>query len=637
MRLSGAAPAKTIRLIAPVEIKGQVTLPQGGAAGNVLVLARRINAVEAASKSEYAVPGIDQLIAQTRSNANGKYVLSGLRPGNYWVWVYPEKRLTRDFVGQTFQQTFLAPSNTQNFALWRGALVQGVVLSQTNKQPVRGQTMWLFDSQENNQYTITDARGFFKFRTLGGKQRLRVHANGENSPPPGFILPAKSQFDFEIQNGQKREFKIELPGAPVIKPTTGTVVGPDGKPVANARVIYQNIGTRGGFGRGGFGPRLTRAGADGRFVLPGKDGGPVQLFASSGEFSTAHSTIALSGEDVKLLLKANVWASVEGRVVDERKQPVAGAVVRLDPLVGYMGMTGESVTSDDKGNFRFARLQPGAGAWVDVTKRGFLRAIKIIDNLNVGKKYRLDVRVESTPANLTGIVFNTDGTPASGFQVRADGVGANTRTRADGRFFLAGVRNGAVSVCVYPPNSNQGWEPVLARGGDKHLVIRLNQVKRQLRDFSRPVRPQPNFDSLVGTFAPEIQSVYWANGKAAPLASLHGEVVLLTFDNFDPDKASMVSDVARSPGNRIRVVGVQFNFPHSPLSPHFKRRMDNVGSRMPFPIALDAPPSTPHTLGGQTFALYKNATFVVIGLDGRIVYAGGELLRAIALAATASQ
>lgn len=613
--------SKTIRLQNVANLKGRISFPDARGAGNVLIMARRINAAEQGGARGGE---IDQLIAQTRSNGSGQYVLHGLRPGKYWLWIYPEKRLTRDWAGSTLQKTFAPGANTQSFTLSRGAIIEGTVLSQQTKKPVKGQTLGLFDSQNSYQYAITDARGYFRFRALGGKQHLWVHANGINSPPPGFGLPLKSEFNFSVENGEKRRFAIELPGKLVVKPVTGQVLDPDGKPASGATVLYGIVTSRGSQ------LQSAQSNGEGRFSIPLKwSAHPLQLFAESGELATPHSTIVVGGSDVKLRLAVDVWASIEGRVMDENEAPIAGAALRL---FSSGGLHDQKTMSDENGNFRLARLQPGTSVGVEVIKNGFPLGFEIVSSaqLKVGATHRLEFSLRLASKTLAGVVLNEDGTPARGFQIWADGQNRSLLTQNDGRFFLPQVLAGPIWVRVSSPQGSSGWQPFPARGGDRNVAIRLNRTKRDVSLSLPKNRVLPA--SLIGKSAPAIRAAKWGN-RAAPLSGLRGKVVVLAFDAFNFNQ-NQISDFAQSFAGQVEVVGIQFNLPA-----RFRSKkavdVDEIARQMAFPIALDAPLPESQGIGGQTFAAYGNAPFAVIGRDGKVLYASGDLERAITLAATA--
>lgn len=144
-----------------------------------------------------------------------------------------------------------------------------------------------------------------------------------------------------------------------------------------------------------------------------------------------------------------------------------------------------------------------------------------------------------------------------------------------------------------------------------------------------------NKPTLIGIMAPEIQALHWANGKAAPLSSLRGKVVLLAFENFDPNEKSVLNDLARSLKGRVQIVGVQVTLGHFNPSASYAR-LDKIAAQFSFPIALDTPhsDSKKFEFGGQTFSAYGLGArgYAVIGRDGKILYKGGNLKSAVQIA-----
>ncbi len=626
---------KTIRLLSPVHLVGRVSLPDGRGAGNVLVLARRINAAEAAGRTHER----EQLIAQTRSNARGLYVLYGLRPGQYWVWIYPEKRLTRDWVGPIVQKTFASGVYVQNFALSRGAIIQGVVLAQNTKEPVRGQTMGLHGAQGNNhQYTITDARGFFRFRALGGTQHLWVHANGSNSPQPGLALPAKSEFDFSIKNGEKRDFRIEMPLKPVIKPVTGTVVGPDGNPVAGALVSVEGLGGMRDFGT----HTRMRSDQNGRFSIAAKQvSQPARLFAQTPDMVTLHGTVVQSGDEVTLRLERDALAGFEGQILDQKtRKPLEGAriylrfvdiggIYSIEPAKGTLEngrfSSGTMTRSDAGGKFSFPKLRPFRAYYLQARLDGYQPVDIAPAPLRRGQTQRPTILMPPLRASLSGRVVRADGTPARGFQVLLDD-GKGVSTKNDGTFLMPRVLDEKFRLYVIAPNRGESWGPVWTRGGRTDVVFRLTDALRSPARSSAPwQRARSERKNLVGREAPPLRVSGWIGQPV----SLRGKVTLLSFSSFIPASESL-NDFARSFASRgVQVVGVQSPRRIGKQRAKTLAELQNYqeASDIAYPLALDAPlPKAGEFLWvtGQSAAFYQGARFVVIGRDGKIAFVGDD-------------
>lgn len=625
LRLNRQFVIRSVNLVPTVRLEGKVTLENGNVKGNILILARRINAAEAAGNDAKR----EQIIAQTRSNAQGRYVMNGLRPGRYYVWVYPEKQLVKDFVGPSCERDLAQKTNRVDFKLSRGAIIQGVVTAKNTGKPVKGQTMWLFDSQENNQYVITDARGYFKFRALGGKQRLRVHKNGSNSPPPGYALPAKSEFNFTIKNGEKGDFKIALPGKAIeqnTKPTRGIVLGPDGKPFAGATVFYYDVN---GYDDGS---EKVEADANGRFVLPARTvTKPILLFANKGELTTPQGIVALAGQTVQLKLAANVWASIEGRVTDENQQPIAGVKVKLFTFDGGSGQKERPVTTDAKGAYRYDRLRSNFQLRLMATKTGYTEGWSRARDLKTGQHVQSDITMQRAPKTLAGTLYGLDGKPAKNYLAWVTGQSGSVKVKNDGRFFFPHVPARKVEIRVASDkdfSEMQKWKPFVATGGDQKVVLRLKQRQRNfaLPDFDFP-KSHIKSESLVGELAPPIRATQWSGPRALTLSQLRGKTVMMAF--VSPFSSTALRDYARSFPD-VQVIGVQLNrdgigWRNGNLS------VDEAAQKWGFPIAIDAAVPAKKFAGWQTAQSYGYAPYVVIGRDGRVLYAGQRLDRAIEL------
>ena len=83
------------------------------------------------------------------------------------------------------------------------AVVQGIVLAPRTKQPLAGAPIILKNGGKS-QKSVTDARGYFRFNTSGGKQVLSVSTRQPNNP-----ADSKLVVTFELENGQKRNLRLD--------------------------------------------------------------------------------------------------------------------------------------------------------------------------------------------------------------------------------------------------------------------------------------------------------------------------------------------------------------------------------------------------------------------------------------------
>lgn len=645
--LSSTLLSHTVQLQATATVRGRVAFGTGGKpVANSRVLARRINRAEAAGLNS----GRDYSIASTQSDAAGRYTLSGLRPGNYVMWTWPGDKIRRDWTSVNPEVTLRAGgSNRVDFALIKGAIIEGRVVSEQTGQPVPRQTMGLFDAEENYQYVDSKGDGSFRFRAVGGKQHLWVHQNAA-SPPPGFRLPAKDKFDFSVANGQTYRITIRLPRAAIARAITGQVLAEDSSPVAGAQVSLEGLGGMNGYRHG----RLLTADAQGRFTIEAKIAkNPARLWARAGDRLSARGVVAIGGDDVTLRVARDNGVTVLGRVVGkENGQPLANIEVELMSLAGGVASRSATAKTDAGGRVSFERQHAATGYWMRIEQAGYAMGSADIEPLRAGQSEEKTIQLERADSFVAGRVLHADGKPAAGLHVWASGALAIGRTDAQGRFRIGNVVRGPISINVSPVGGT-GWNLTQTVSGRSDVRIVLSKAPRStwMQDRERTKSKQ---DALIDQAAPEIQAQGWINSPALPMRELRGQIVLLHFwsSQFFPERAlpPAIPEIAQDfAGRGVRVIGIH----HAPmpmrragstqLDPPFdlaRLRQIAEGSGLSYPVALDAPdPSAPrsprgaYSFSGATTTAYAGGPYAVIDRAGRIAYVGQSVGEAVSVIA----
>jgi hypothetical protein len=211
---SQTKPSETVQ--ANSRIFGHVLrFSDGDPMGNIAVWARRITADE----KKGILSGRDLTYHRTKTGIDGKYVLRGLKPGHYVVFLFKGEfnkpfAWAKDYVA--LNQEVDVPGGgfrRSDFLLFKGSLVEGRVTSKHTGKPITGQYIGLRDHQGTYYYGITDARGFFRIRTVGGEQHVWLHRNSV-SPPKGFMVPAENEFNFTVEDGKTYKINFQLRSAP---------------------------------------------------------------------------------------------------------------------------------------------------------------------------------------------------------------------------------------------------------------------------------------------------------------------------------------------------------------------------------------------------------------------------------------
>ena len=230
--------------------------------------------------------------------------------------------------------------------------------------------------------------------------------------------------------------------APVL---SGSVRGPDGKPVEGAVIIYRSLGAP-----GRELAAMTKTDADGRFRADLKTAGPVYVRVSAKGLAARSFEKVQPGSPLAVALDRG--QTIQGLVRDSAGEPLAQATVVASPSFGVAtsgwdaGTQSIETRTDARGAFRIEGIGPGLHS---------LRAIA----RGYGSAYQSDVRPGATvnlmarPGGwLAGRVIDPKGLPVRGALVRAGKepqfwwTSPVEATDAEGRFELGGLDPGTYSI-----------------------------------------------------------------------------------------------------------------------------------------------------------------------------------------------
>jgi peroxiredoxin len=174
----------------------------------------------------------------------------------------------------------------------------------------------------------------------------------------------------------------------------GTVVGPDGRPVPDAAVLYGPENSQAVHSI----PPL-RTDAHGRFTLGIAPGAISVLTARCAGFGPALQTIRVGTEPQHVTLALQPPRSVGGRVVDAAGSPIARATLSVRSWRGLETLEQE-VTTDADGRFLW-KDAPGDEVRVDVYAKGYVRRSEV--PMVAGAPNRI---VMSSPTTVKGTVVD---------------------------------------------------------------------------------------------------------------------------------------------------------------------------------------------------------------------------------------
>jgi len=290
------------------------------------------------------------------------------------------------------------------------------------------------------------------------------------------------QSGVKVRTGAETGASLRLSRAASIE---GTVIdGTTRKPVGGARIAILEPGLR---LNAAPARRAVRSDSRGRFQAGGLESGRYTVEAArSGYVPSAIQNVAAAATAAgSVSIALEPAASISGRVLDEKKQPVRGVSVRVarDPsLRGLLRRGGGAailpadrgaVTGPD-GQFQLQGLSVGHGLSLEATKAGFAPARSTGIALKAGERLQNVDFILKAGLGARGRVVDAKGQAVAGAEIRAlrrTGRGggrflvvggrqgpADAVSAADGAFSVSGLEEGDYEVLV----SRQGFGPKTA-------------------------------------------------------------------------------------------------------------------------------------------------------------------------------
>lgn len=206
---------------------------------------------------------------------------------------------------------------------------------------------------------------------------------------------------------------------------SGFVTGPDGSPIYNAQVsVMSNPLTA-----SGRVDRSTRSGADGEFTIPANPPGRYQIQASvypEGFFGTAE--VEFSGRDITTSIVLLPGVTISGRIIYDGKTP-APPFSAASPFLrrSQFAIGGGTYRIETDGRITFANVVPGQYR-LSINGRppeGWILRSVIINGTDVSdipfdvtrgtNIDNLDFILTDRPAEISGVLQNADGSPATDY------------------------------------------------------------------------------------------------------------------------------------------------------------------------------------------------------------------------------
>ena len=300
------------------------------------------------------------------SDTNGKIEIGGLQLGNYRSVLLAEGRDRRRVV---FDNT-LRPDGKLNIYLRKAGRITGTVVDQDGRPlpyawinvPSSGTAMAL-----DGRCSLADAEGRFVWEGVAYDRMLRSiyagHAGYQSEEIRELTVTTDrpTEINFRLKKHSDAETTAmksqpQQPGQPVSlerRDITGTIIGPDGRPVAGATVRwgatdYEDV------------RRELKSDASGEFLLrqvPDRDG---YITVIDDAFAPRFAKVDKGQTKIKVLLETG--STVGGRVVTKTGLPIAGVyivpvIASPDPsLCNPLWISQRTTHSNEDGRFEITGL-----------------------------------------------------------------------------------------------------------------------------------------------------------------------------------------------------------------------------------------------------------------------------------------
>jgi hypothetical protein len=437
-----------------------------------------------------------------------------------------------DYTAETLVLEFVGQARSQNFTLVPTAVIEGVVLRESDGAPVAGaevswsreRTMFLPDggrisTVDRGGRTVADEAGRFRISGL----------------PPGLVmLGGRASMLASVDPMQvpvgiaERVTGVELRLADAADLEGRVIAASDGTGIEGAQVELMSRMNEGG-GAG------TQTDARGQFVIRGVLPGEYRVMASAEGWSSgadAMPRVEIGGGDpASVVIELERGLSIRGRVEPAGQAEVA---IELRPesmsIGGGGGMlmlsgAGPTQAAADTGAFEIGPVQPGrytleartadgrgGTVEVDVSSEGAEGVV-----IDLAQRAILAGRVEDFNGKLLDDVSvrarkrRTDGASLSVVVNGQELTALSSPTSTDGRFEIAGLAAGGWTIEVVdaqgdllPTDSGQPLEIELADGDSKDIVLRIEPRDGTISGVVRDAEGQPVADAWVSAaFVPE--------------------------------------------------------------------------------------------------------------------------------------
>lgn len=402
-------------------------------------------------------------LGQAMTSADGTFTIKRLVPGSYNLTATHGSPL--DWVASTTSVVVdsSAPAHVE-IALTHGELVSGTVTAPKTGKPSPGVNIF---TQPQEAFAITDAAGKYQLRLPPGKVLVMAYSPSSPSERPMQTIDAV--------DGKTATVNFQLTPPPPSFQVRGTVVGSDGKPIANADIeaCADNVG-----------PNSTSSAADGTFSFNVPLTAGTRIYARRDMLACAAPALVSGSSPMTIRIVPNVLSVVEGIVKDGGGKPVADAKVNLYRQEGEAELDAGSTTTDASGHYALEPQFSTATYAINVSGDGYASGCLAKLSGKPGKAIEAPaVILLRADSFVGGTIVGPDGKPVAGATVKAMQTSSTAVTDRTGHFRLTGVPRKQVILDVTAPEGR--FASIQEDSGVDNLVVKVESEAEEMAEGER--------------------------------------------------------------------------------------------------------------------------------------------------------
>ena len=481
---AGCTRSVALRLREGVSVQGRVTDPAGGGVGGATVMGM--------AQPSFAWSPL------ARTEADGSFVLEGLRRGDYMFVGWEEKLGTAMSPGK-------APGRIE-IKLPGTGRVKGTVVWEDGT-PVTAGTVRPFQiGPFQYVYSLVHQLGedgTFEFDVTAGDWNCRVQSD------EGFVSDGNVA---KVAVGETSTITIKVPKTGVVR---GVIMDEDGNHVEGAEIFVM----QGGFPASPSREHYARSDAEGAFEVPGLGPDPVDLHVEHTEYANTKIRVSAlpANKAVEQSVRLTKGAGVGGRVADAEGRGIPGEQVNLALSGEWFGA--RNTFTDGDGTYRFDAVTPGTYL---VTTGPFEQGARGLSrsDVTVGASGLVTIDFQHTAAagSVSGLVTQAGKAVAGATVTLTDARGpektVGAKTDENGRFLATGLQYGRVRIEATTPAGMSRARTVSVAEGEAPTDVTIDIGTATVRARVLDPQGEPASGCWMSVELADSQETGWSVVKA---------------------------------------------------------------------------------------------------------------------------